>query len=89
MDALLRASRALTALHPFASRSFLRILRKKSLYAHVWALANVRKTGYASISVFAAACSLFNQIYASSRSDIILCIRDPPDLPYAPSGSIE
>ena len=25
-------------LHTFASRSFLRILRKKSLYAHVWAL---------------------------------------------------
>ena len=25
----------------------------------VWALANVRKTGYARISVFAAACSLF------------------------------
>ena len=33
---------------------------QKSLHAHVWALANVRKTGYASISVFAAACSLFN-----------------------------
>jgi hypothetical protein len=29
----------------------------------VWALANVRKTGYASISVFAAACSLFIHIY--------------------------
>ena len=28
----------------------------------MWALANVRKTGYASISVFAAACSLFNHI---------------------------
>ena len=33
------------------------------LCTHVWALANVRKTGYASISVFAAACSLFIHTY--------------------------
>ena len=46
------------------SRSFLLILRKKALHAHLWAPANVRKTGYASISAFAAACPLF--IHASS-----------------------
>jgi hypothetical protein len=34
------------------------------LCTHVWALANVRKTGYAGISVFASACSLFIQICA-------------------------
>jgi len=34
------------------------------LCVHVWALANVRKTGYASISVFAAACSLFNHTFS-------------------------
>ena len=46
----------------------------------VWALANVRKTGYASISVFAAACSLFihtnthcvlEQYISKNQSDVV------------------
>ena len=52
--------RALASLHTFAPRPASGAFRAFALLcAHVWALANVRKTGYASISVFAAACSLF------------------------------
>ena len=48
-------------LHTFAPRPATGAGRAFALLcAHVWALANVRKTGYAGISVFAAACSLFN-----------------------------
>ena len=48
-------------LHPFAPRPAAGASRAFALQcAHVWALANVRKTGYAGISVFASACSLFN-----------------------------
>ncbi|MBR3188697.1 MAG: hypothetical protein IKF59_11755, partial [Lachnospiraceae bacterium] len=45
------------------------------LCTHVWALANVRKTGYASISVFAAACSLFihTSVHAG-RSPALLAV---------------
>ena len=50
----------LLSLHTFAPRPASGAFRAFALLcAHVWALANVRKTGYASISVFAAACSLF------------------------------
>ena len=52
--------RALASLHTFAPRPAAGAFHAFALLcAHVWALANVRKTGYASISVFAAACSLF------------------------------
>ena len=47
-------------LHTFAPRPAAGAFRAFALLcAHVWALANVRKTGYAGISVFASACSLF------------------------------
>ena len=56
--------RALASLHTFAPRPAAGAFHAFALLcAHVWALANVRKTGYASISVFAAACSLFIHIY--------------------------